>query len=127
MADMSSQGPSDPERLKRVLAGWLTERWPAAENIAIDDLSTPQATGYSNETVFFRASWREQGRSRDGRYVVRIEPVETPVYPPQTTVPMPSVDVQYRVMQAVAEHSDVPLAPLLGYETDHKVRRSGIK
>jgi aminoglycoside phosphotransferase (APT) family kinase protein len=115
---MSNQGPSDRERLKQVLARWLAARWPAAADMAIDDLGGPSATGFSNDTVFVRARWREQGRSRDGRYVARIEPVETPVYPPQTTVPMPSVDVQYRIMQAVDAHSDVPLAPLIGYETD---------
>jgi len=117
MVDVSSRGPSDPERVKQVLAGWLNERWPSAQCIEIDGLSVPQATGYSNETVIFRASWSEDGRSRHGRYVLRIEPPHPPVYPQQTPVPRPSVDIQYRAMKTVAAHSDVPLAPLIGYES----------
>src|SRR5574337_439479 len=121
MVETSSQGPSDREQLLQVLARWLAARWPGAADIAIDDLGGPSATGFSNDTVFLRARWREQGHAREGKYVARIEPTETPVYPPQTAVPMPSVGVQYRIMQAVAEHSDVPLAALIGYEADPAV------
>jgi aminoglycoside phosphotransferase (APT) family kinase protein len=81
----------------------------------------PRATGYSNETIFFRAAWSEQGRPREGHYVARIEPNETPIYPRQTALPLASVDVQYRTMQTVAEHSTVRVAPLVGYEVDRAV------
>jgi len=116
MIDVSSQGPRDPEQLKQALAGWLAARWPAAAGMVIDELSTPKATGYSNETVIFRATWHEDGRARAGRYVLRIEPADPPLFPQQTLVPHPSVEIQYRAMQAVAKHSKVPLAPLVGYE-----------
>jgi len=118
MEETAKQGPSDREHLLHVLRGWLAGRWPAAADIAIDDLGGPSATGFSNDTVFFRARWQEQGHAREGRYVARIEPTETPVYPPQTTVSMASVEVQYRIMQAIATHSNVPLAALIGYEAD---------
>jgi aminoglycoside phosphotransferase (APT) family kinase protein len=117
MIDVSSRGPRDPEQVKAALARWLAERWPAAEGVTIDDLSTPKATGYSNETVIFRAAWSENGRRRDGRYALRIEPADPPLFPQQTAVTYPSVEVQYRAMQAVGRHSDIPLAPLIGYET----------
>ena len=116
MVDVAIQGPSDPERVKEALARWLDERWPAASGIEIHDFVTPQSSGYSNETVMFRASWRENGQPRDGRYVLRMEPQRPPVFPLQTAVQRPSVEVQYRAMQAVAAHRTVPLAPLIGYE-----------
>ncbi|MFN8624470.1 MAG: phosphotransferase family protein [Candidatus Binatia bacterium] len=118
---MSTALPTDRAHLLHVLAGWLAARWPTAADIAVDDLGGPSATGFSNDTVFFRARWRERGQAREGRYVARIEPTETPVYPPQAAEPMASVDVQYRIMQAVAAHGDVPLATLLGYEADTSI------
>lgn len=121
MDDPSSLAPTDPERLKQVLAEWLGVRWAQSQPVVISDLSTPRATGYSNETIFFHAAWSEQGRPRQGRYVARIEPNDTPIYPRQTALPLASVDVQYRTMQSVAEHSPVPLAPLVGYEADRAV------
>jgi aminoglycoside phosphotransferase (APT) family kinase protein len=114
--DVSFQGPSDPERVKQALARWLNEHWPAATGIQIHDFVTPQSSGYSNETVMFRASWHEGGQPRDKRYVLRMEPQRLPVFPLQTSVQRPSVEVQYRAMKAVADHSTVPLAPLVGYE-----------
>lgn len=117
IADMSNRRPTDPQRLQQVLPRWLKGRWPAAAEIEIDDLAIPPATGNSNETVIFRASWRENGRARDGRYVLRIEPASPPIFPQQTFAPLPSVEIQYRAMQAVANHSTVPLAPLIGYES----------
>jgi aminoglycoside phosphotransferase (APT) family kinase protein len=117
MIQEESRGtPLDPERLKQVLANWLAERWPGAQGVVIDDLITPKETGFSNETVIFRAAWREPGRHRDGRYVMRIEPVSPPIFPQQTAEPLPSVEIQYRAMEAVARGSAVPIAPLVGYE-----------
>jgi aminoglycoside phosphotransferase (APT) family kinase protein len=118
MVDVAFQGPSDPERVKQALAQWLNQRWPAATGVEIHDFTTPQSSGYSNETIMFRASWREGGQARNGRYVVRMEPQRLPVFPLQTSVQRPSVEVQYRAMEAVAAHGTVPLARLIGYEAD---------
>ncbi|MFN8626471.1 MAG: phosphotransferase family protein [Candidatus Binatia bacterium] len=116
MSDPSREGATEPERVVAALPAWLSGRWPAAEGLAISDLSTPLGTGNSNETIFFRATWRERGEPRAGRYVLRIEPRDPPLWPRQTAAPVPSVEVQYRAMQAVGAHGTVPLAPLIGYE-----------
>lgn len=117
MVDAGTGGPRDPERLGQTLARWLEARWPRAAGLEIGDLVTPRLTGFSNETVIFRAAWREDGRPREDRFVLRIEPSEPMIYPQQTATPLPSVEVQYRAMRAVAAQSDVPLAPLVGYES----------
>lgn len=117
MLDPSSSGLTAPERLTPGLLQWLSQRWPCAERLEITDLTTPLGTGNSNETIFFCVGWHEQGLARDGRYVLRIEPRDPPLWPQQTAAPCPSIEVQYRAMQAVAAHSAVPIAPLIGYES----------
>ena len=116
MIDPSRAGATEPERVAEALPKWLGQRWPTAERVAVTDLGIPLGTGNSNETIFFRATWQEQGQARSGRYVLRIEPRDPPLWPQQTATPCPSVEVQYRAMQAVAAHGTVPIAPLIGYE-----------
>ncbi|MBK7170185.1 MAG: phosphotransferase [Gammaproteobacteria bacterium] len=65
--------------------------------------------------MFFRASWHDAGQHCSARYVARIALRMAPVYPRQTATAMASVDLQYRVMQAVGR-GGVPVPPLLGYE-----------
>ena len=45
---------------------------------------------------------------------------EPPVYPVQVAVDN-EIEIQWRVMSALAAHADVPIAPLIGYETDPAV------
>ena len=69
--------------------------------IEVEDIEIPVATGFSNETVMFNASWTEQGRRRGARYVARIEPDDGGMFPIQTPHCAVSVELQYRVMAAV--------------------------
>lgn len=98
------------------LAAWFAERNPRATGIRVDEIGRPSSSGYSNETVFFRARWGEGTALHEGRYVARIEPRTPPVYPVQCTEALASVALQYRVMQAIAGADGVPVAPLVGYE-----------
>lgn len=100
----------------RSLAAWFAQRHPHAHDVSVRDIGGPHASGYSNETVFFRACWNEAGESREARYVARIEPRTPPVYPQQTATAMAAVELQYRVMQAVTRAGGVPVPPLAGYE-----------
>ena len=102
--------------LARSLAAWFAQRHPHARDVTVPDIGAPRASGYSNDTVFFRACWREAGESHEARYVARIEPRRSPVYPQQTATTMASVELQHRVMQAVAHAGGVPVPPLAGYE-----------
>ncbi len=108
----------DVSRYKAPLERWMAQRSPERTELRLDDLSAPTASGFSNETVFFRASWREAGEPREKRFVARIEPAGTPIFPDQTGISMPSVEAQFRAMQAVATASRVPIARCVGYETD---------
>ena len=59
--------------------------------------------------------------TRSGRFVLRRETPDPPAYPAQVPGLDVEIDIQYRVMRAVAGASDLPLAPLIGYEDDPAV------
>jgi len=118
MAQESAKPETDLSLLRAPLEQWLKGQWAGAAELQVDALGTPRASGYSNETVFFRARWREEGATREGRYVLRAEPGRPPVYPYQTRPPRPSVEVQYAAMQGVARAGGGPIAPLIGFESD---------
>ncbi len=111
----------DPETYREALDAWMKRQRPDASGLRVHDVDMPRATGFSNETVFFQATWREGGRDRTGRFVARIEPEDGGLFPVQTAACEVSVEVQHRIMQAVAENGAVPIAPLLPYEGDRSV------
>ncbi len=111
----------DPETYREALDGWMRRQRPEASDLRVHDVDMPRATGFSNETVFYRATWSETGATRTGRYVARIEPEDGGLFPVQTPACEVSVEVQHRVMQAVAATGLVPIAPLLAYEGDRSV------
>ncbi len=108
----------DVSRFQAPLEAWLAQRWPERGDLVVDDLCAPKASGFSNETVFFRVRWRDAGEPRERRYVARIDPVRESIYPDQTGVSMSTVEVQFRAMEAIATASRVPLAERVGFEPD---------
>ena len=112
---------ADPESYRDALDRWMKSRLPQATALRVHDVDMPRATGFSNETVFFRASWREAGVDRTQRFVARIEPPDGGLFPIQTRECEVSVEVQYRIMSAVAEAGIVPMPKLVAYEGDRGV------
>ncbi|PLW84455.1 hypothetical protein CWI75_01975 [Kineobactrum sediminis] len=67
----------------------------------------------SNVTLLFTLHWQEQGIAREEACVGRLQPdIARPVFPSYDLAP------QYRVMEALKQHSAIPVPPLLGLETD---------
>jgi len=97
----------DPVR-RAGLARWLEVRLDAPVDVTA--LARPRS-GYSAETAVVDAEVGGEPR----RFVVRAQTPDPPIYPRQGTVAL-DVEVQYRVMAALAEHGDVPVAPLVGFE-----------
>lgn len=100
---------------------WHAAQMPHASALDVVDIDIPVATGFSNETVFFTLVWTENGEQRQERRVARIEPTGGALFPTQTAECSVSVEVQYRAMTIVADHSPTPMPPLLGYEADPSV------
>ncbi len=96
----------------------MQRAFPDRQSLAVSDIEVPVSTGFSNETVILDAVWHEEDQPRQGRYVVRIEPADGGMFPPQTPQCAVSVELQYRAMKAVAEAGVAPVPPLFGYEPD---------
>jgi aminoglycoside phosphotransferase (APT) family kinase protein len=90
------------------LAAWLEARLDVP--VEVTGLSRP-GSGYSAETAVVDTVTAGAAR----RFVVRAQTPDPPIYPRQGTVAL-DVEVQYRVMEALAEHSTVPVAPLVGFD-----------
>jgi aminoglycoside phosphotransferase (APT) family kinase protein len=102
------------------LEDWLQPRLPGAGYLKVTHGGKP-GSGFSAETTIVDASWVADGEAQARKFVLRKETPDPPVYPTQVPGVTIEVDIQYRVMQAVADHSAVPIAPLLGYEGDPSV------
>jgi aminoglycoside phosphotransferase (APT) family kinase protein len=107
---------TDRAAYAEALSTWFARQRHDAESVRVSKIDIPVNTGFSNETVFFEVDWTERGASRHERFVARIEPDGGALFPEQTAAARIAVGLQYRVMKAVSEVSDVRIPPLLGYE-----------
>ncbi|MEO6472438.1 MAG: phosphotransferase family protein [Aeromicrobium sp.] len=94
----------DPAALAGSIAIWLETVSPAAGPVTISDLHAPTGAGMSSVTLLFNANSRS--------LAVRMPPDDKsfPVFPSYDIVQ------QFEVMSLVAEHSDVPVPPIVGVE-----------
>lgn len=101
----------DPEATAATLTRWLAEVAGVAAP-AVSGVAIPASTGWSNETVFCEATWGAGAARATRRLVVRIAPSGHQVFPDETFLR------QHAVMHALAERTDVPMAPVHWLETD---------
>lgn len=111
---MPSSSGFDPEALRPAVESWLAARLAdGATDVAVSGLDAPAATGHSSETVLFDASWTTaDGERRTDSLVLRTAPGGHTVFPTY------DLGLQYRVMEVVRDHSDVPVPPLRWFEPD---------
>jgi aminoglycoside phosphotransferase (APT) family kinase protein len=64
----------DPQEVKDALRQWLRGQLPEATAVSIDDLSVPSASGMSNTSVLFTASWSIGDTTSSQQLVARIAP-----------------------------------------------------
>ena len=108
-----------PEHLAP-LGPWLEARIPDAE--AVELLGMRKASsGFSADTVMIDVAVTRGGIANDERYVLRTESPEPAIYPVQIPGWQIEIELQYRIMDAVGRHSDVPIAPMIGFEHDGSV------
>ncbi len=87
------------------------EAWFEAHGITkpkVRLLPSPEATGYSHETIVFELS----DASRKVRRIARVEPLGE-----HNVFPDPDLQIEYKLLDAIAS-TDVPLPRLHGYEED---------
>ena len=115
---MEDQRPTplveDLEGTREKLATWLSEQRGTA--VTISDLQIPEATGMSNVTLLFDASWASGGETVMEACVGRLQPqIERPVFPDY------DLTLQYRIMDVLGRNTDIPVPVLRGIETDPAV------
>lgn len=102
----------DMELTRKQLAAWLGGQLTGATDVTVSEIGGPAFTGFSNESLIFDATWKEQGRPRRQGFVVRVKPTGHTIFLES------EFDTQWKVMTALAAHTDVPLPPLFWYEED---------
>jgi aminoglycoside phosphotransferase (APT) family kinase protein len=107
----------DDEALRERFRQWLAGRWPDAEELSVGAFESPKS-GFSARTLFAPLRYRRNGAWQRDRVVLRIESPDPAIYPAQAPGLDVEVELQYRVMEAVAKSGRVPVARLLGYEPD---------
>ena len=91
---------------------------PSVADVEIGAFDRPRGSGFSAETLLFDVTFDQGGRRRRQRLVLRKESPDPAVYPQQVPGLDVEIEIQYRTMAGLTNQSDVPLAPLLGYEPD---------
>ena len=105
----------DPLQTAETLTEWLAARVPDAVGITIDNVRAPSATGFSSDTLLFDASWTVAGDEVRRELVLKAEPGGVTVFPEY------DMAQQFRIMQTLAERTDVPVPPVHWLEEDPAV------
>lgn len=111
---MALSNSTDPAQAAVALAEWLGRRMPEADNVQVTDVDIPKASGLSNETVLFSASWTVDGERRDERLVARVAPSGPAVFPTY------DLGLEFKVMEAFGP-TNVPVPEVLFHEDDPSV------
>ena len=116
---MTGSETDEYDRMAESLAAWLTEHLDDATHVEVGAFDRPSG-GYSAETLIVPITVTTHSSTAQRTIVLRREMPEPPVYPVQVEVDN-EIEIQWRVMSALAAHAEVPIASLLGYETDPDV------
>ena len=98
----------DYDKLRAQLEGWLGERVPGA---SVSALVVPSGNGMSSETVLFDLTVPGQDAPRELVARIAPDPAADPVFM------VYDMERQFKTMQMVAEHTEVPVPKVLWLET----------
>lgn len=108
---MSVATSRDLEETRRTLAGWLAAQL-GVRDVEVSDLVLPKA-GYSNETAFFTAFWRDRDAvAHRHRFVLRIEPTDHQLFV------KPDAFFQARMMRTLGLRTPLPVPKVWFTEAD---------
>lgn len=105
---------ADAPPVRAALEAWLRNKLPQAQDIRVVELQSP-GTGASSETQLFDLHWNEAGNPRSVPAVLRAAPRGPGVFPQY------DLGLQFRIMHALSDHSDVPLPKVFWLEQDASV------
>ena len=100
--------------LRERLLHWLIGKLPEGSNPEVSEVSIPEGTGMSSETLLFDMDWKREGEPTRTSFVVRMSPdmSDYPVFPTY------DLELQYRVLNLVRAHTNVPVPETPWLELD---------
>lgn len=104
----------DLELTRSQLADWLRAKLPGARAVTITSLTGPSETGFSSDTLMFDAEWTDGVHARREHLVARFKPSGFTVFPTY------DIAMQFRIMHALGEQSDVPVPRMRWLEEDER-------
>jgi aminoglycoside phosphotransferase (APT) family kinase protein len=104
----------DPAVLRDQLTSWFADTLGPAAEPEVSEVSSPAGTGMSSETLLFDVTATEGDVRSTTAYAARLAPAEVdhPVFPSY------DLELQFRCLRLVREHSDVPVPFAPWYEPD---------
>jgi aminoglycoside phosphotransferase (APT) family kinase protein len=88
---------------------------PAAREVVVANVTPPQATGFSTDTLLFDATWKLAGRRQEHGFVARVRPTGYAVFPEY------DIALQYRVVRTLGEKTDIPVPKVHWLEEDESI------
>ena len=99
------------EEARRKLRDWLAGKMPDAADLEVSEITEPQTSGFSNETLLLSIEYRRDAREVREDLVARVQPTGFQVFPSY------DMSVQYRAMELLGP-TDVPVPRVRWLETD---------
>jgi aminoglycoside phosphotransferase (APT) family kinase protein len=103
----------DLDAARASLSQWIAAQIPAARGFELSELTAPQSSGFSNETLLADARFERGGVPELLRLVIRIQPTGFQIFPEY------DMRLQFRTMQLLAK-TDVPVPPMYWIEEDDR-------
>jgi aminoglycoside phosphotransferase (APT) family kinase protein len=103
-----------PDDVRERLLPWIADRMPEATELQLSALREPGA-GMSSETRLFTIHWLEAGQARGLEAVLRSAPREDGPFPEY------DLGMQFGIMRALGDKTDVPVPEVLWLEEDAKI------
>lgn len=96
---------------------WVQARLGDVSGLRVAEFTAPGGSGFSNATLFSTLAYRIGGEQITRRIVIRVAPAANS-YPVFRNYDIP---LQFDVMKALGEHSDVPVPRMLWRELDTSI------
>src|SRR4051794_2492984 len=107
---VSTPWRSDPAVMSERIEKWWTEH--VAPGATVGEVTAPEGSGMSSETLLFTVQTAD---GADERYVARLAPLASQQF---QVFPEYDLALQRRVMETVAEHTEVPVPHVVAHERD---------
>jgi aminoglycoside phosphotransferase (APT) family kinase protein len=93
------------------LARWLEQTIPSAGEVTVDLHEAPPGSGFSSEMLLFDAAWTGAEGAATGAFAARLRPTGYTLYQEH------DLDKQWRVIDALQRHTDIPVPRIVGRDT----------